>query len=142
MSKHFHADGPEHCLTRLNLFSQGANQHLIKLTGSRQMVPLQDLWKVLVLMVDMRLEGGEKQHSHMNSGSVTFSVIHSFHTLREYRRLMVNSEAIQATQASRLFWSGSVTGYLGMHLKNNISVWVCTSNKPYAIFINLLSSCL
>lgn len=40
------------------LFSQGTNQHLIKLTDSQQMVPLQELWKVLVLMVALRLQGG------------------------------------------------------------------------------------
>lgn len=34
-------------------------------------------------MVALSLEGRDRQHSHMNSGSVTFSVIHSFHTLSE-----------------------------------------------------------
>ena len=36
---------------------------------------------MLVLMVGYEAPGEEKQHSHMNSESMTFSVTHSVHTL-------------------------------------------------------------
>lgn len=70
LSKHWRTDGLEHWLTE-RLFSPAANQHLIELTDSGQRIPLPELWKVSVLEVTLSLQGGEKQHSHMDSEAVT-----------------------------------------------------------------------
>lgn len=82
LSKHYGTDGPEQRLTRLSFFSQGANQHQIDWQPTNG--PSTGAVKGVSVYSGCKAWGEEKQHSHMNSGSLTFSVIHGFHSQNEW----------------------------------------------------------